>query len=257
MFHSRLDNRSQAINVAARPRGQHHPGTVNSAGMAANRTQLAAAAGQNDDQGASPQQPASNGRSAAANQGSSSGVKQKGTAGPNSRIQQARQFKAANSGGVSQAASNAAVKLPRTGIEQVFCTERPKFIEAHREFERVATVNVSFHCFFHTQGAEFSRKLLDYLRWGSRKVTFLRASIIFGLLASYGRPFSYIFQISCFFCCYNDILCSFFQPLLAEEYEQHEMEYGSGANAKIVFDCMEEHSPFYDKSKGEIYLDES
>ena len=45
--------------------------------------------------------------------------------------------------------------------------------------------------------------------------------------------------------------------MLAEEYEQHEMEYGSGANAKIVFDCMEEHSPFYDKSKGEIYLDES
>lgn len=35
------------------------------------------------------------------------------------------------------------------------------------------------------------------------------------------------------------------------------MEYGSGANAKIVFDCMEEHSPFYDKTKGEIYLDEA
>lgn len=35
------------------------------------------------------------------------------------------------------------------------------------------------------------------------------------------------------------------------------MEYGSGANAKIVFDCMEDNSPFYDKAKGEVYLDES
>ena len=122
--------------------------------MAANRTQLAAAAAQNnDDQGASPQQPSTNGRSAATNQGSS-GAKQKGTAGPNSRIQQARQFKAAN-GGVSQVA---AVKLPRTGIEQVFCSERPKFIEAHREFERVATVNVSYRSDLTTIRIEFSRK---------------------------------------------------------------------------------------------------
>ena len=35
------------------------------------------------------------------------------------------------------------IKLARTGIEQVFCTERPRFIELHREFERIATVNVS------------------------------------------------------------------------------------------------------------------
>ena len=35
------------------------------------------------------------------------------------------------------------VKLARTGIEQVFCSERPRFIDNHREFERVATVNVS------------------------------------------------------------------------------------------------------------------
>ena len=35
------------------------------------------------------------------------------------------------------------IKLPRTGIEQVFIGERPRFIEAHREFERVANVNVS------------------------------------------------------------------------------------------------------------------
>ena len=35
------------------------------------------------------------------------------------------------------------VKLPRTGIEQVYTAERPRFIEAHREFERVASVNVS------------------------------------------------------------------------------------------------------------------
>jgi len=35
------------------------------------------------------------------------------------------------------------VKLPRTGIEQVFSCERPRFIDAHREFERIASVNVS------------------------------------------------------------------------------------------------------------------
>lgn len=33
------------------------------------------------------------------------------------------------------------MKLPRTGIEQVFCAERPRFIETHREFERIASVN--------------------------------------------------------------------------------------------------------------------
>ena len=35
------------------------------------------------------------------------------------------------------------VKLPRTGIEQAFTADRPRFIDAHREFERVANVNVS------------------------------------------------------------------------------------------------------------------
>ena len=35
------------------------------------------------------------------------------------------------------------IKLARTGIEQVFCSDRPRFIDNHREFERVATVNVS------------------------------------------------------------------------------------------------------------------
>ena len=38
---------------------------------------------------------------------------------------------------------NSSVKLPRTGIEQVFCGDRPRFIDAHREFERIANVNVS------------------------------------------------------------------------------------------------------------------
>ena len=35
------------------------------------------------------------------------------------------------------------VKLPRTGIEQVYTADRPRFIETHREFERIASVNVS------------------------------------------------------------------------------------------------------------------
>lgn len=80
------------------------------------------------------------------------------------------------------------VKLPRTGIEQVFCGDRPRFIEAHREFERIASVN----------------------------------------------------------------------PLLAEEYEQLEMENGTGtnSNSKIVYDCMEDNSPFYEKNK-ESYLEDS
>lgn len=80
------------------------------------------------------------------------------------------------------------VKLPRTGIEQVFLADRPRFIENHREYERIAPVN----------------------------------------------------------------------PLLAEEYEQMEMENGTGTNSntKIVFDCMEENPPSYEKSK-ESYLDES
>ena len=35
------------------------------------------------------------------------------------------------------------IKLPRTGIDQVFSGERPKLIETTREFERIANVNVS------------------------------------------------------------------------------------------------------------------
>ena len=48
------------------------------------------------------------------------------------------------------------------------------------------------------------------------------------------------------------------QPLLAEEYEQIELENGTGqgTNSKIVYDCLDENSPFYDKSK-ESYLDEA
>ena len=36
------------------------------------------------------------------------------------------------------------IKPPRTGIEQVFISDRPRFIEATREFERLGNVNVSF-----------------------------------------------------------------------------------------------------------------
>ena len=48
------------------------------------------------------------------------------------------------------------------------------------------------------------------------------------------------------------------QPLLAEEYEQLELENGTGTNSntKIVYDCMEDSSPFYEKT-GEAYLDPS
>ena len=44
--------------------------------------------------------------------------------------------------------------------------------------------------------------------------------------------------------------------MLAEEYEQLEMENGTGTNSntKIVFDCLEDNSPFYTK---EAYLEES
>lgn len=35
------------------------------------------------------------------------------------------------------------VKLPRTGTEQPYLRDRPRFIETHREFERIANVNVS------------------------------------------------------------------------------------------------------------------
>ena len=50
----------------------------------------------------------------------------------------------------------------------------------------------------------------------------------------------------------------FLQPLLAEEYEQLEMENGTGTNSntKIVYDCMEDNSPYYENSK-ESYLEES
>lgn len=38
------------------------------------------------------------------------------------------------------------MKLARTGIEQPYMRDRPRFIEVHREFERVANVNVSKLC---------------------------------------------------------------------------------------------------------------
>lgn len=46
--------------------------------------------------------------------------------------------------------------------------------------------------------------------------------------------------------------------MLAEEYEQMELENGTAnsANAKIIYDCLDENSPFYEKNK-ESYLDES
>ena len=45
--------------------------------------------------------------------------------------------------------------------------------------------------------------------------------------------------------------------MLAEEYEQMEIENGTGqsANAKIIYDCLDENSPFYEKTK-EPYFDE-
>lgn len=49
--------------------------------------------------------------------------------------------------------------------------------------------------------------------------------------------------------------------MLAEEYEQLELENGSTqpSNSKIIYDCLEDSSPFYEKgAKGsDGYLDES
>jgi len=46
--------------------------------------------------------------------------------------------------------------------------------------------------------------------------------------------------------------------MLAEEYEQLEMENGTqnSAQNKIIYDCLEENSPYYEKGK-EPYLDEA
>ena len=76
-----------------------------------------------------------------------------------------RQFKGSNAygGGFSSAAGGnqeanvPPVKLPRTGIEQVFTGERPRFIETHREFERIAAVNVSRCVHFGCGGSSYSR----------------------------------------------------------------------------------------------------
>jgi hypothetical protein len=48
------------------------------------------------------------------------------------------------------------------------------------------------------------------------------------------------------------------QTLLAQEYEQMENENGmpTGTNSKIVYDCMEDSSPYYDKVK-EQFIDEA
>ena len=44
--------------------------------------------------------------------------------------------------------------------------------------------------------------------------------------------------------------------MLADEYESLEMENGSGCSTnKIVYDCLDENPPSYEKSKD--YLDES
>ena len=45
--------------------------------------------------------------------------------------------------------------------------------------------------------------------------------------------------------------------MLAEEYESLEMENGTGnASNKIVYDCLDENPPHYEKSK-ESFLDEA
>ena len=72
----------------------------------------------------------------------------------------------------------------------------------------------------------------------------------------------FIFYAVAFFPKLSYLYVSFFvfcdQPLLAEEYEQLELENGTGTNSntKIVYDCMEDSSPFYEKT-GEAYLDPS
>lgn len=51
---------------------------------------------------------------------------------------------------------------------------------------------------------------------------------------------------------------SLLQSLLCQEYEQLEIENGmsTGSNSKIIYDCMEDTSPYYDKLK-EPFIDES
>jgi hypothetical protein len=85
--------------------------------------------------------------SAVANRNQNSSAKTKsggGNLGTN-RFQQMRSFKGgyAYNGGEAPQMTAPPVKLPRTGIDQVFSADRPRFIETHREFERVASVNVS------------------------------------------------------------------------------------------------------------------
>lgn len=121
--------------------GQQQTSSANSANMsqAATRPQIS-----QDDNAV-----ANNNR----NQGSNSKNNKVGNGGGNNnRFQQMRQFKGGqNYNNRTGAAANSEnqqvmvppVKLPRTGIEQVFCGDRPRFIEAHREFERIASVNVS------------------------------------------------------------------------------------------------------------------
>jgi len=55
------------------------------------------------------------------------------------------------------------VKLARTGTEQIYMRDRPRFIETHREFERIANVNVSSIktiSAFHTRSKSFIGELL-------------------------------------------------------------------------------------------------
>lgn len=48
------------------------------------------------------------------------------------------------------------------------------------------------------------------------------------------------------------------QQALAQEYERIENENGMapGTNSKIIYDCMEDSSPFYEKSK-DPFIDEA
>ena len=50
----------------------------------------------------------------------------------------------------------------------------------------------------------------------------------------------------------------FLQQALAQEYERIENENGmpTGTNSKIIYDCMDDNSPFYEKSK-EPFIDEA
>jgi hypothetical protein len=131
MFVSRLDNRAQAMNVARNRVGPGHPQTqVNSANAQNRQAQL------NQEEPAAGNKTANN--SNAKNKPPASGARTP------ARFQQMRQFEGgAAAAGEAPSINAPQVKLPRTGIDQIYTAERPRFIETHREFERIAAVNVS------------------------------------------------------------------------------------------------------------------